>query len=263
MITARTLEEHLTEEAKSWELPIVGETKVDVGKTNAINKTSDWKYEPPEKEEEILPPTAEEIEAIRQNAYEEGFEEGKQEGNEKGFQEGFTKGEQEGHQQGTETGREEGIQAGAEEIAEQVAVWQQLMANLHQPVDTVQQQLQKELIALSVGLARSVVKQEVKTNPDVIFQALTEGLKVLPIGEKSYQIRMHPEDIVLIQEHFSTEDIERHNWILLEAPELSRGGCDITTESNSVDVTIERRCREVLDKFLHEQGLSSEVTSGE
>ena len=250
MITARTLEEHLAEDAKSWELPVVGEAKVDTTKTNAINKTSDWKYEPPEEEEEILPPTAEEIEAIRQNAYEEGFEEGKQEGSEKGFQEGLAKGEQEGHQQGITSGREEGLQAGAEEIAAQAAVWQQLMENLHQPVDTVQQQLQKELVSLSVALARSVIKQEVKTNPDVIFQALTEGLKALPIGEKSYQIRMHPEDIMMVREQFSAEDIERHNWILVDAPELSRGGCDITTENNAVDVTIEKRSRDVLDKFL-------------
>lgn len=261
MINARTLEEHLAEEAKDWELPVVGETRQDDGKTNALNKPAGWKYEPPEEVEEILPPTAEEIEAIRQNAFEEGFQEGKQEGNEKGYQEGFTKGEQEGHQQGIETGREEGLQAGADEVAQQVTVWQELMGNLHQPVASVQQELQKELVALSVGLARAVIKQEVKTNPDVIFQALAEALKVLPIGEKTYQIRMNPEDIMLVREQFSAEDIDRHNWILVDAPELSRGGCDITTENNAVDLTIERRVRDVLDKFLHEQGLSSEVTS--
>ena len=110
-----------------------------------------------------------------------------------------------------------------------------------------------------MGLARSVIKQEVKTHPDVIFQALAEGLKALPVGEKSYQINMNPEDIQLIKTQFSDDEITRHNWVLIESPTLSRGGCDIITKTNSVDLTIERRCRDVLDKFLHEQGLSAEV----
>ena len=262
MITARTLEEQLAEEIKSWEPPFVEDKrgKSDT-KTNALNKTSDWKYEPPEVEEEILPPTIEEIEEIRRAAYEEGFAQGLKEGNEKGYQEGLEKGQDEGHQQGMEAGHAEGLAVGQTEIAEQVAVWQQLMESLHNPVASVQQDLQQELVSLSVGLARAVIRQEVKTNPEIIFQALTDGLKVLPIREKAYQIRMNPEDVQLIQAQFSEQDIERHNWILIDAPELGRGGCDITTDNNAVDVTVERRCRDVLDKFLHEQGLSSELTT--
>ena len=56
-------------EAKSWDLPFLSDEKStqDLQRTNALNRRSDWKYEPPEpEEEEILPPTAEEIEAIRQ-----------------------------------------------------------------------------------------------------------------------------------------------------------------------------------------------------
>ena len=61
------------EDAKGWDLPHVDEQDtIDDGKTNALNRRSDWKYEPPEEPEEIKPPTAEEIEAIRQAAYEEG-----------------------------------------------------------------------------------------------------------------------------------------------------------------------------------------------
>ncbi len=263
MINDETLTEVLAEDAKAWELPIIDDAKKEEGVTNAFGRTSEWKYEPPEVEEEILPPTLEEIEAIRQNAYEEGFEQGKQEGTQLGHQEGFEKGQAEGHEQGVQAGHQEGLQSGEAVIQEQAAVWQQLMQQLHTPVDAVQQVLQKELVALSVGLARAVIKQEVSTNPEVIFQALAEGLKVLPIGEKSYQIRMNPDDIALIKAQYSPEDLERHNWILIEAPELTRGGCDISTENNAVDLTIERRCRDVLDKFLHEQGLSSEVASGD
>lgn len=260
MITANQLDEQLSNEARAWELPYVGDGRsAEASKTNALNRKSDWKYEPPVEEEEILPPTAEEIEEIRRLAYDEGFAEGKREGQEKGHQEGLLQGQQQGHQEGLTAGREEGITAGQSEIAEEVAIWQQLMNTLHNPVANVERDLQRELVALAVGLARAVVNHEVKTNGDVIFQALTDGLQVLPIQEKQYKIRMHPEDISLVTAQFSQEDIEKHRWLLVEAPELERGGCDISTENNAVDVTLERRCREILDKFLHEQGLSREL----
>lgn len=263
MMTNEPIADDVQAEVKTWELPVIDEQKVETGTTNALGRTSEWKYEPPEEEEVILPPTLEEIEAIRQSAYEEGLEQGKQEGLEKGYQEGVEKGQAEGHEQGLQAGQEQGLQAGEAIVQENVSAWQELMQKLHNPVESVQQELQKELVALSVGLARAVIKQEVHTNPEVIFQALAEGLKVLPIGEKSYQIRMNPEDILLIKSQYSEEDIERHRWILIDAPELARGGCDITTDNNAVDLTIERRCRDVLDKFLHEQGLSSEVVAND
>ena len=75
------------EDAKGWDLPHVEQPEsTQESKTNALNRRSDWKYEPPEEPEEIKPPTAEEIEAIRQAAYEEGYNEGKQ----TGFEEGKT-----------------------------------------------------------------------------------------------------------------------------------------------------------------------------
>ena len=43
-----------------------------------------------------------------------------------------------------------------------------------------------------------------------------------------------------------------------QAPAMERGGCDITTVQNAVDVSIERRCRDVIDKFLLNQGLSDD-----
>ena len=67
---------------------------------------------------------------------------------------------------------------------------------------------------------------------------------------------MHPNDIELVNNHFSSEEITKHCWDLIESPELSAGGCEIVTQSNAVDITVERRVKDVIDKFLLEQGLS-------
>ncbi len=253
-----------SDEVKAWDLPYVGEsTKADPDATNALNRRSDWKYEPPEEEEEILPPTAEEIEAIRSAAHAEGFAAGEQEGKEQGYQQGLEQGKAEGLAQGLEEGKAQGLAIGEQQAQQNMETWQSLLQSLQEPVAAVNHALEQELVLLSVSLARSVIRNEVKTNSDLIFQALREGLKALPIQEKSYQIHLNPTDIQLINDHFSPEEINKHNWDLVESPDTTAGGCEIITHSNAVDVTVERRVKDILDKFLLEQGLSHITESDE
>lgn len=250
------VEDELAKEFKSWDLPFVeNERKVDNGKTNAMNRSSDWKWEPPEEEEEIKPPTAEEIEEIRKAAYEDGFAQGKEDGHAKGLEEGQTQGFEQGQKQGYEKGLEEGLNEGRDIIQQQLEQWQTLINSVQLPLSLVEQELEKELLQLSVSLARSVIKAETKINENIIFQALESGLKVLPINEKNYQILLHPEDHKLVKQHFSEDDISRHNWTLVESVSTTQGGCEIITDNNAVDLSLERRVRDVIDTFLMEQGL--------
>jgi flagellar assembly protein FliH len=150
------------------------------------------------------------------------------------------------------------LAAGQGQIEEQIETWQKLSEQLHVPLNSVDEQLQTELILLAVSLAKSVLNVELETNTNVIFQALSEGLKVLPISEKSYQIHLNPEDILLIRNHFSEEEIEKHRWHLVDSPDMQKGGCDIITDTNAVDISVEKRTRDVIERFLIEQGLEHE-----
>ncbi|MEP2654059.1 MAG: flagellar assembly protein FliH [Paraglaciecola sp.] len=258
-------DDELEEEFKTWDLPYVEQktSKVDLDKTNALNRKSDWKYEPPEPEIEILPPTAEEIEAIRAAAHAEGFADGQKQGEKEGYQLGLENGQKEGYEKGLEQGTQEGLASGVEQIQQNITLWESLIESIQNPITKVEHQLEQELVLLAVSLARAVIRSEVKTNHDLIFQALSEGLKVLPIQEKHYQIRLHPEDIVRLNNHFSEEELTKHRWDLVADPELSAGGCEIVTDSNAVDLSVERRVRGVIDKFLLEQGLSHVAASSD
>ncbi|GGF52516.1 flagellar assembly protein FliH [Alteromonas lipolytica] len=247
------------EEAQNWNLPYVDEAvSSQDDKTNALNRRSDWKYEPPEEVEEILPPTAQEIEAIRQAAFDEGYAEGKQTGFDEGKAEGIPQGHEEGRAAGHQEGFEQGLQEGQSQITQQAEVWESLVSQLHAPLEKVDEQVRREVVKLAVALARSVIRTEVQTNEAIILQALSEGLKVLPVEENHYSIHMHPEDIQLVQAHFGEDKVKERGWTLIDSPAMARGGCDIVTQRNAVDLSIERRSRNVLDKFLLEQGLSDD-----
>lgn len=248
-------------EAKSWDLPFLADDEAEVKsqRTNAFNRRSDWKYEPPEAEdEEILPPTAEEIEAIRQSAYDEGYNEGKQTGFDEGKAAGYEEGKQLGHDEGLQLGTDEGLQNGQAQIDELAAAWSALADNLTAPLNQVNKETRKQLVKLSVALAKAVIRTEVTTSEDAILQALAEGLKALPMNENLYQIAMHPDDITLVKNHYGDDTIADKKWQFIESPGMARGGCDITTAQNAVDVSVERRTRDVLDKFLLNQGLSND-----
>ncbi|OFC68930.1 flagellar assembly protein FliH [Alteromonas confluentis] len=248
-------------DAKSWDLPFLDEaqTTEDLTRTNALNRRSDWKYEPPEaEEEEILPPTAEEIEAIRQSAYDEGYNEGKQTGFDEGKAAGFEEGKTEGYEAGLQAGKEDGLNAAEEEMAALGGHWSSLADNLVAPLSQVNEDTRKQLVKLAVSLARAVIRTEVQTSEDVVMQALAEGLKALPVAESQFHISMHPDDIRVVKNHYGDETIAAKGWHFIEAPAMSRGGCDITTQQNAVDVSVERRCRDVLNRFLLDQGLSDD-----
>lgn len=240
---------------KPWSIPQVTPTDVQTTNTNAINKRPGWKFEPPEEEIELKPLTARDIEEIRQAAYQDGLTQGHAEGlelgHEEGYASGFAKGEAEGVESGTKTGTKEGLQR----VELHAELFKSLANTLFHPISKIDDSLEEQLLHLTLALTKSVLQVEVKTNPEVITQALQTGYNVLPMAQAYYSVKLNPKDLDIVTEHFGSEQIEQNGWQFTSDPTISRGGCDITTVNNSVDMTIERRMRQVLDKFMLEQGL--------
>ncbi len=245
------------QQTRVWDLPNIEESEdTKSGETNAFNHPRGM-YQPPvqEQEEEVVPLTAQEIETIRTQAYQEGL----LSGNEEGFTQGKQEGLEKGHQEGFEVGKQEGLEAGLLEskthIDEQLNTLGQLIDNLHQPLNKVDADVKNELLILSTKLAQAMVNIEVQQNENVLLQAISDGIKALPINEVSYQITMHPSDIELVQSHFGEDTILKNAWQLIESPQMARGGCNIQTANNAVDLSIEKRTQAVISQLLLEHGL--------
>lgn len=243
------------DDAKAWDLPSV-DPDIKSTATNAFNKSSTWKYEPPEIEEDLKPLTAQDIESIRAAAYEEGLALGKKEGYDEGLEQGKQTGLEQGLNEGKEQGLSEGMQAGQEQMEELARSWQSIIDQAMNPLAQVNQELEKELIILATKLAKAIIKVEVTAQNDVLLSAISEGIKVLPIQESQYQFQMNPVDIAMVTGHFGEEKIAENKWLLIENPAIQRGGCELSTKSNAVDMSIERRSADVFSQFLNAQGLN-------
>lgn len=238
-----------------WPLPNVqGQVSVaDKDKTNALGKKSNWVYEPPEPEEvEPQPLTAQEIDDIRLAASEEGFNQGKEEGFTKGYEEGKAKGLEEGKLQGIEEGTEQGLAQGKEQIDQQSNQWQKLIEQLHQPLASVEKNVEEQLLNLVLQLTEAVVLHEAKTNPDILMTAIATGIKSLPSSDAQTQICLNPNDINLVEAQFGAEHIAEQGWRLLPAPQLPQGSCQIENSTSNIDLQMKARLKQVLEPFLQE-----------
>jgi flagellar assembly protein FliH len=239
-----------------WPLPSVDTqpTPEQANKTNAFGQKSNWRFEPPEQEAAIepVPLTAEELEEIRQAAYEEGLEQGKEQGFKQGHEEGKTQGHQEGLTQGQAEGHALGLDSGKQAIEQLTLQWQSLIQELHQPMDNVNENVEQQLLELVVQLTQAVVLHEAKTNPDIILAAISQGIKALPSNELQTQIYLHPSDIKLVEREFGGQHIQENGWRLMPAPQLDPGSCQIENNTANIDLRMKSRLKQVLDSFLQE-----------
>jgi len=241
-----------------WPLPNVQDSlkqqRNDDVKTNAFGLKSAWRYEPPDETEIIAPEplTAEEIEEIRQAAFEDGINQGKEEGFAKGYEEGKAKGIEDGTEIGHQAGLETGLAEGKEKIDTLANDWKTLISQLQHPLESVEKNVEDQLLHLTVQLAEAVINQEVKINPEILVSAISEGIKALPSQEVQTQILLNPADIKIIEAQFGAEHIQEQGWKLLSAPQLEQGSCQIENSTSSIDLRMKSKIKEVLDPFLQE-----------
>lgn len=265
-----TPSKEMLELLKDWVAPDVTEVKkaAVVGKTNFMGMSIEDMYKKqalaaePE-EEEVQPLTAEEIEQIRQDAYQEGFEQGKTEGKEAGHAEGL----EQGHAEGLEKGHQEGIEAGREEgreaINEAIERWQQLAEQLVSPIERVDQAAEQQLLNLAVMLAESVLRTEIKSNKESLLAALHESISALPFNTEIAEIHMHPEDIELLKQEYDDEALAENKWIIKPEPSFELGDLTVATPNSLIDRTVKSRIKQTIDEFVKQANLSTEDESND
>ena len=130
--------------------------------------------------------------------------------------------------------------------------WNKLIEQLHQPLASVEKNVEEQLLNLVVQLTEAVVLQEAKTNPDILMAAISAGIKSLPSSEVQTQIYLHPDDVKQVEQQFGSEHIQQHGWRLLPAPQLSQGSCQIENATSNIDLQMKSRLKQVLEPFLQD-----------
>ncbi|MBK5536281.1 flagellar assembly protein FliH [Pseudomonas sp. TH08] len=195
--------------------------------------------EPPVMEEvpldEVQPLTLEELESIRQEAYNEGF----------------AIGEKEGFHSATLKVRQEAEVA----LAAKVASLEQLMGHLFEPIAEQDTQIEKSLVDLVQHITKQVIKRELAIDSTQIEQVMRDALKLLPLGVENVRLYVNPQDFAQVK---ALRERHEETWRIVEDDSLLPGGCRVETEHSRIDASIESRVSQVMAKLfdqLHEQAL--------
>ena len=178
--------------------------------------------------EEVLPPpaypTAAELEAIHQEAWQAGFEAGKEEG--------------------LQQGQAEGAQQALADAAQQFESYWAPLAELQQAMETQLQQLGEalsaEVLQLAVGFAEQIVASKIALDRNAVLPVLQAALDELGQTLLQARVRAHPEDLAVIQA-FAQERFAAVSWQWVADEAVERGGCMVDTGSVKLDLMLPPR----------------------
>ena len=138
--------------------------------------------------------------------------------------------------------REEGYTAAYSEGTQRMT---SLLDAISNSIAQAQQDIAQDLLDLALETARQMVKQTMVSKPDVVLDVIREAVGALPHTSNGVHLVVHPEDAAIIREHMS-EQINHSGWKILEDASITRGGARIETSNSQVDATVETRWKRIV-----------------
>lgn len=159
-------------------------------------------------------------------------------------------------------GLKEGRAAGLEQAKSKAQQFEKLLHALSKPFEDLDDQVEQELVALSISLVRQLVRRELRADPGQVIAVVREAMGLLPVASRNIRVHLHPEDAALVREALSVSDEER-SWAIVEDPVLSRGGCKVSTDYSQVDASMETRLTQFFAQVFGGQRESDRKPDGE
>lgn len=170
--------------------------------------------EPPEAQ--VVLPTAEEIEALHQEAWQEGY------------------------QLGLEEGRKAGLLAGQAEAERYAAELRELATALEAGQLCQDQEVAREVLELSLVMARQILRSALKIRPELLLDAISEALKTLPALNGHHKIVTHPDSAQIVRDWLAHEH-GHLSWKVVEDVQMEPGDFRFESAYSELDGRIRTR----------------------
>lgn len=176
----------------------------------------------------VVLPTAEELEAIREQARADGYAEG--------LAEGRAAGQAAGHAEGYA----DGARAGQVEAESELAHLRSIAAGFSEAVVQADETIAHDVLELALRLARGMVRTAFDVRPELILPVVQEAIGYLPVLAQPATLSLHPDDAEIVRQAMGQE-LLKGGWRIVEDAALARGGCKVDTASNQIDAQASAR----------------------
>ena len=168
------------------------------------------------------PGTAESLEQISKQAYEEGYQ----------------KGLQAGHKDGSDSLNDKLLQIDT------------VLASLSSKSKEFDEKITLQLVEMTTLIAKHVIRQELNSSPEMILAIVQQVLSMMPVAVDNMVLKLHPSDATLLKESFEIEDMDDFAWKLFEDPTIQRGGCILSSDSSQINAQLDQRIETVVNKLI-------------
>jgi len=182
--------------------------------------------------------TAQEMQAI--------FDEAEKDGYEQGHKEGFAKGNAEGY----EAGRQQGLMEMRAQLVAEQQRFQKLAQALLNPLDEQDVDIEHMLLNVICTLTQSVVQRELLTDSSHIVSLVKQAIEALPVGSKNIRVSLNPDDLAAVETYAEEQQLD---WKFFGDVVLQPGGCRVETPESRVDFSASSRLQIVLEQFITKQ----------
>jgi len=142
--------------------------------------------------------------------------------------------------------REEGYRNGYAEGMQQAAQDRQRLNTLIDAMsNSMDEQVAQELVALALDVARQMLHQSLKVQPELVLGVVREAIGTLPHFNQGAHLVLHPADAALVREQMG-EQLTHSGWKVFEDARIERGGARIETANSQIDATLESRWKRVV-----------------
>jgi flagellar assembly protein FliH len=156
-----------------------------------------------------------------------------------------------------EKGVQEGMREGEKRAAASYSRAVELMAKMSGELKNAQESFitraEEDMVALSLAIARQIIRQEVKTNPDIIKSVVKEAIAQL-IDKEGATIRVNPQDFEVLTAAESEMGISfqgKDRYKILADDFISAGGCIIESKTGIVDADLDTQFDEIWRRLLN------------
>jgi len=155
---------------------------------------------------------------------------------------------EEGYEQGYKTGMEQS----AEEMKLQLGVMNTYINALSRPFNDQTHQLVDAIAALAGKIAKSLVRRELRTEPETIMALIREAVTALNTSAQGINIHLNPENARIIRNIINI-DSEEQSWNIIDDPLISRSDCKVSSRDSLIDADLQTRIDLIITRFLGDE----------
>ena len=114
----------------------------------------------------------------------------------------------------------------------------EIMQALTRPVQRINDNVEAELVELSLAVAKLILRREISEDPKHIAGLIREAVKQLPAATLNVRIHLNPDDAVIVQSALATSE-QSSRWSIEPDPAMKPGDCQIHTDTSFIDAGID------------------------